>query len=100
LRCRISSPNTSSSAALLNWSLDDVHTLYMCEYYEVLHVRHYIVVPILLHWLPGAVALCRCLSHWYHGVKIFTTLRSATSSSSSTLVQERNPRDRSTRVRH
>jgi hypothetical protein len=57
-------------------------------------------------------ALCRCvgvvtLASWRHGVvlpwrcyvKIFTTLRSATLSSSSTLVRERNPCVRSMRVR-
>jgi hypothetical protein len=36
----------------------------------------------------------------HRGVMIFTTLKSATSSSSSTLVQKRNPRVRSTRICH
>jgi hypothetical protein len=69
------------------------HAPYVCKYYEVLHMQHYVGAPVLLHWRYGTVAPCRCY------VKIFTTLRSATSSSSSTLVRERNPRVRSTRVR-
>jgi hypothetical protein len=59
---------------------------YVYEYYKVLGVWHYVVAPVL--------------SHWHRGVEIFTTLRSATSSSSSMLVRERNPRVRSTRVCH
>jgi hypothetical protein len=62
------------------------HSPYVYEYYKVLHVRHYVVAPEL--------------SHQRHGVKIFTTLRSAMSSSSSTLVQEHNPCVCSTRVCH
>jgi hypothetical protein len=51
------------------------------------------------------MSLCRCcrtsiMAPWCCGVQIFTTLRSATSSSSSTPVRRRNPRDRSMRVRH
>jgi hypothetical protein len=52
-------------------------------------------------WSPyvceyAEVPLVRCRSRYS---KIFTTLRSATSSSSSTLVRERNLRIRSIRVR-
>jgi hypothetical protein len=57
---------------------------YVYEYYEVLHVWHLVIAPVL--------------SHWCHGVKIFTTLRSAKSSSSSMLVRERNPHVQSMRV--
>jgi hypothetical protein len=38
--------------------------------------------------------------HQIRCIRIFTTLRSATSASSSTLVRERNPHVRPTRVRH
>jgi hypothetical protein len=31
----------------------------VCEYYEVLHVRHYVGAPVLLHWRHGVVALLR-----------------------------------------
>jgi hypothetical protein len=31
--------------------------LYVCEYYEVLHVRHYVIALVL--------------SHWHHGIEIF-----------------------------
>jgi hypothetical protein len=53
----------------------------------------------------ACAALCRCtaavaLAPWRCGVEIFTTLRSATSASSSTHVRRCNPRDRFTRVRH
>jgi hypothetical protein len=61
-------------------------------------------------WRTPCVAVCCCagaiaLASWREAswrcyVKIFTTLRLATSSSSSTLVRERNPRDRYTRIRH
>jgi hypothetical protein len=61
------------------------HAPHVCEFYEVLHVQHYVVASVL--------------SHWRRGIKIFMTLRSATSSSSSTLVRERNPCVWSTRVR-
>jgi hypothetical protein len=54
-----SSPNTSSSAALLDWSPSDINMTYMCEYYEVLHMRHYVGAPVLSHWHHGAVALLR-----------------------------------------
>jgi hypothetical protein len=26
---------------------------YVCEYNEVLHVRHYVVAPVLSHWCRG-----------------------------------------------
>jgi hypothetical protein len=48
----------------------------------------------VVHRCAGAIAL----ASWHCGVEIFTTLRSATSSSSSTLVWEHNPRVWSTRV--
>jgi hypothetical protein len=35
----------------------------VCEYYEVLHVRHYFIVPMLLHWHRGAVALWHRVLH-------------------------------------
>jgi hypothetical protein len=31
----------------------------MYEYYEVLHVRHYVVAPVLSHWHRGVVTLWR-----------------------------------------
>jgi hypothetical protein len=50
--------------------------------------------------LGGATLVAPVLSYWRRGVEIYTTLRSATSASSSTPVQGRNPHDWSTRVRH
>jgi hypothetical protein len=44
----------------------------------------------------GTESLCRC----YRNIKIYTTLRSATLASSSTLVREHNPCVGSTRVCH
>jgi hypothetical protein len=64
----------------------------MCEYYRVLHVRHYVVAPVPSHWRHGAKAPRHC------GVKFFTTSRFATSASSSTPVRGCNPRERSMRV--
>jgi hypothetical protein len=29
----------------------------MCEYYEVLQVRDYVVAPVLSHWCRGAAVL-------------------------------------------
>jgi hypothetical protein len=31
--------------------------LYVCEYYEVLHMRHYVGTSMLSHWRHGAVTL-------------------------------------------
>jgi hypothetical protein len=66
----------------LSWIRDCNHrqSPYVCEYSEVLSF----VAPKSLHQ-----------SHY---IRIFMTLRSAMSASSSTLVQERNPRVQSTRV--
>jgi hypothetical protein len=66
--------------------------LHMYKYHEVLYVQHYVGAPVLSHWRHGAVAPWRC------HIKIFTNLRSAKSSSSSTLVQEHNPCVQSIRV--
>jgi hypothetical protein len=54
------------------------------KYSEVLHLWHWVIAPVL--------------SHHCRGMKIYTTLRSAMSASSSTHVWGRNPRDRSMRV--
>jgi hypothetical protein len=35
----------------------------VCEYYEVLHVQHYVGAPVLSHWRHGAVALLRQYPH-------------------------------------
>jgi hypothetical protein len=43
------------------------------------------------HSTPRHQVVALVLSHWSHGVEIFTTLRSATSASSSTPVWGRNP---------
>jgi hypothetical protein len=48
----------------------------------------------------GTKLLRRCLTHWCRGIEIFTTLRSATSYSSSMPMRGCNPRVRSTRIRH
>jgi hypothetical protein len=95
-RCRISSSNPSSSVALLDRSPDDVYTSYVCNPSEVPHLWHCRCTGAftLALWLQGFVAL------WCCGIEIFTTLRSATSSSSSMPVRGHNPRDRSTRVLH
>jgi alkylated DNA nucleotide flippase Atl1 len=55
-------------------------------------MRHYVGAPVLSHWHHGAMV------PWHRGV-VTSRSRLATSSSSSTLVQECNPHDRSTRVR-
>jgi hypothetical protein len=59
---------------------------------------------IVHHMCTSTRRCCTCgaglLSQWCRGVEIFTTLRSAMSASSSTPVWRRNPRVRSTRVRH
>jgi hypothetical protein len=60
------------------------HSPFVYKYSEVLHLWHWVVAPVL--------------SHHCHGMKIYMTLRSATSTSSSTHVWGHNPRDRSTRV--
>jgi hypothetical protein len=46
---------------LLDWSPDNVYMPYVCEYYKELHVRHYVVASVLLHWHCGIVAL------WHQG---------------------------------
>jgi hypothetical protein len=88
-RWQISSQNPSSSVALLDQSPNDVYRSYVCNSLEV--------PPC------GTMSLRRCcrtgiVASWHCDVKIFTTLSSATSSSSSTPVRERNPRVRPTRV--
>jgi hypothetical protein len=35
----------------------------VCEYYGVLHVRHYVVAPVPSHWRHGAEALWRQVFH-------------------------------------
>jgi hypothetical protein len=35
----------------------------MCEYYGVLHVRHYILAPVLWHWCHGSKAPWRRVLH-------------------------------------
>jgi hypothetical protein len=50
---------------------------YVYEYSEMQHLWRRVVAPVL--------------SHRYRGVEIYTTLRLATSASSSTPVRERNP---------
>jgi hypothetical protein len=57
--CQISSPNISSSAALMDWTRRSHGAPCVCEYYEVLHVWYYVGAPVLLHWQHGTVALLR-----------------------------------------
>jgi hypothetical protein len=59
-RCRISTLNPPSSATLLDRSSNDVYTPYVCNPSEVLHLWHYVDVPVLLHWCRGAVASWSC----------------------------------------
>jgi hypothetical protein len=67
----------STSAILVGSGIPEViRSMYVCEYVEV---------PLVWRWSSCS--------------KIFTALRSAMSSSSSTLVRERNPHVRSMRVR-
>jgi hypothetical protein len=86
--CRTSSPNTSSFAGL---DPEGFMVRRMCASTMGYCTCGTMSVHRCCH--TGVMALWRCY------VKIFTTLRSATSSSSSMLVRERNPRVRSTRVR-
>jgi hypothetical protein len=55
--CPISSLNPPSSAALLDQSPNDIYTPYMCNSLEVPLLWHYVIVPVLLHWCRGAMAL-------------------------------------------
>jgi hypothetical protein len=79
---QISSLNPSSSAALLDRSLDDVYTPYVCNSSKVPLLRHYVVAPVLLHlcrgvvapWHGGAMAPYSC-GAGLHRLYDYTTLR-------------------------
>jgi hypothetical protein len=84
---RTSSPNISFSAALLDW----------------IRKESWCAIRVRVLWGTARATLCRCagavaLASWRWYVEFFTTLRSATSASSSTHMRGRNPRDRSMRV--
>jgi hypothetical protein len=38
---------------MADWLLSQLSDMALCrEYYVVLHMRHYVVTPVLLHWPP------------------------------------------------
>jgi hypothetical protein len=69
-------PNLPSSAALLDRSLNDVYTPYVCNPSKALPVQCYVVVPVLLHWCHGVVAPWRCdiVALWRHADAVLVFL--------------------------